>query len=126
MVREGKGLFLVATEMELGVTKKQSDEILKDPEFQRTLRGEKLRFYRELASDPGRSKQSNIGTLLFLCDQLIAKEQFDKAANVLMSVMKAEGQLEDKTTVNVFADLSAKELEEIRVKAGKRAHELAN
>lgn len=127
MVREGKSLFLVSNEQDLGLTKLQCEDLLKDIEFQRTLRGERLKFYRELAADPNRSKQSNIGTLLFLADQLIAKGLFDKAATVIMSVMKAEGQLEDKTSITVFGELTDKDLAVMRETVEKRKKaELAN
>lgn len=126
MVREDKSLFIAACELNLGMTKKDCDDLLKDLEFQRVLRGERLRYYRELATDPGRSKQSNIGTLLYLADRLIAKGMDDKAANVIMSIMKAEGQLEDKSTINVFGDLTAKDLAAARDKITKKAAELAN
>lgn len=125
MIRETKSLFMVSNELDLGLTAKQCDDLLRDTEFQATLRGEKNRYYKELAQDPQRSKQSNIGNLLFLADQLILAKSYDKAANVIMNVMKAEGQLEDKTTVNVFGDLSHKDLETMRLKVAK-GKELAN
>lgn len=127
MVRDGKSLFLVSNELDLGLTKLGCEDLFKDVEFQRVLRGERLKFYRELAADPNRSKQSNIGTLLFLADQLIAKGMFDKAANVVMSVMKAEGQLEDKTSITVFGELTEKDLHVMRETVEKRKKaELAN
>lgn len=126
MVREGKSLFLVSNEQDLGLTKGQCDDLNRDLEFQRVLRGERLKFYRELAADPNRSKQSNIGTLLFLADQLIAKGLYDKAANVVMSVMKAEGQLEDKTSITVFGELTEKDLAVMRDTVEKKRAALAN
>lgn len=127
MVREGKSLFIVSNELNLGLTKKQCDDTLKDLEFQRTLRGERLRYYRELAGDPNRSKQSNIGHLLLCADQLMAKEQYDKAANVIMSVMKAEGQLEDKTAITVFGNITDKDVQMMKATIDKRKQaELAN
>lgn len=127
MVREGLSLFMVSAEMDLGLTKRDCDGLAKELEFQRVLRGERLRFYKELAADPGRSKQSNVGTLMFLCDQLIAKEMYDKAANVMMNVMKAEGQLEDKTSITVFGDLTDKDIHAMRATVEKRKkEELAN
>jgi hypothetical protein len=126
MIRENKSLFYVSNEENLGLTAKQCEDLLRDTEFQNTLRGEKLRYYRELASDPGRSKQSNIGALLYLADQLMANKSFDKAANVIMSVMKAEGQLNDNTSINVFADLTAKDLATMREKVEKKANAIAN
>lgn len=127
MVREGKSLFLVSNELDLGLSKKECDELGKDLEFARVLRGERLRYYRELAADPNRSKQSNIGTLLFLADQLIEKGMHDKAANVIMNVMKAEGQLEDKTAITIFGDVTDKDLALMRETVEKRKKaELAN
>lgn len=127
MVRENKSLYLVSNENDLKLTKGQCDGLEKDPEFQRVLRGERLRFYKELASDPNRSKQTNIGNLLFIADQLIAKGMYDKAATVVMSIMKAEGQLEDKTAITVFGDISEKDLSVMRdVVAKRQKAELAN
>lgn len=127
MVREGTTLFFVANQLDLGLTKHQCDDLLKDLEFQRVLRGERLKYYRELAADPNRSKQSNIGTLLFLADELIKKGMFDKAANVVMNVMKAEGQLEDMTSITVFGDLTNKDIVAMQAQVDKRKKaELAN
>jgi len=127
MVRDNKSLYLVSNELDLKLTKGQCDGLEKDPEFQKVLRGERLRFYRELAADPNRSKQTNIGNLLFLADQLIAKGLYDKAATVIMSVMKAEGQLEDKTAITVFGDITDKDLLTMRSVVEKRKQaELAN
>lgn len=127
MVREGKQLFLVTNELNLGLTKKDCDAVLKDLEFQRVLRGERLKFYKELAADPNRSKQSNIGTLMFLADMLIAKEMYDKAANVMMNVMKAEGQLEDKTAITVFGNITDKDVQLMKATIDKRKQaELTN
>lgn len=118
---------MVSNELDLGLTKGQCEDLLKDLEFQRVLRGERLRYYKELAGDPNRSKQSNVGTLMFLCDQLIAKEQFDKAANVMMSIMKAEGQLEDKTAITVFGNITDKDVQMMKATIDKRKQaEMAN
>lgn len=125
MIREQKTLFMVSCELDLGMTAKQCNDLLQDSDFQAILRGERNRFYKELASDPQRSKLSNVGNLLFLADMLIAGKQYDKAANVIMNVMKAEGQLEDKTSINVFGDITAKDLAVMREKVRKNA-ELAN
>ena len=110
MVRDQKSLFLVSNELDLGLTQKQCVDIAQTEEFGQVLRGERNRFYKELASDPNRSKMSNVGNLLFCADQLIAGKQYDKAAAVLMNIMKAEGQLEDKSTVSIFGDVTQKDI----------------
>lgn len=126
MVREGKPFFAVSNEMDLGLTKAQCLEIEILTDFQTVLRGERYKYYREIAQDQNRSKNTNIGNLLFCADELMRKGQHKDAANVIMNVMKAEGQLEDKTTVNVFGDISHKDLEVMRAKVAKNAAALAN
>jgi hypothetical protein len=121
MAREGKSLFQVSNELNMGLTVKECEELLKDKEFASTLRGERQKFYREIAQDPNRSKVSTIGNFLYLADRLTDREQFDKAANILFQVAKLEGWLENNQTINVFGDLTAKDLAAMRAKVAKAA-----
>jgi len=125
MAREGKSLFAASNELNLGLTVKECEELLKDKEFASVLRGERLKFYRELAQDPNRSKVSTIGQFLYLADRLTEKEQFDKAANILFQVAKLEGWTDSSTQINIFGDLSQKDLDSMRAKVKKAAVDTA-
>ena len=120
MVREEKSLFAVSNDLDLGLTVKECERLSLDKDFAACLRGERNKMYKELASDPNRSKVSTIGNLLFCADQLSKSGSFDKAAKVLLDVAKMEGWLEDKSVVNVFGDLSAKDLAQMREKVQKK------
>jgi hypothetical protein len=126
MVREGKAFFAVTNEMDLGLTKAQCNELEITTDFQQVLRGERYKYYKEISTDPNRSKNTNIGNLLYCADELMRKGQHKEAANVIMNVMKAEGQLEDKTTVNIFGDVTAKDLAAMRERISKQSASLTN
>lgn len=120
-VREDKPLMQCAAELELDLTAKEMAELKKDKEFSATLRAERWKFYKELAQDPNRSKSSAIGSLLFLADRLIEKGFEDKAAKIILDVAKLEGWLEDRTQINLFGDITQKDINSLREKMSRQA-----
>lgn len=118
-VREAKSLLHCANELDLNLTQKEILDLQKDKDFASCLRAERWKFYKELAADPHRTKQSAIGSLLALADRLTEAGQYDKAANVIMNIAKMEGWLDEKTQINVFGDLSQKDINQMREKAAQ-------
>jgi hypothetical protein len=115
MVRESKPLRQVATELGLDLTNEEIVNIERRKTFQNTLWAARSKFYNELAQNPERSKQTTIGTMLFLAQRLIEVGQYDKAAEVLFKAAKVEGHVGSENTTNIF-NLTPQELEEARKK----------
>ena len=120
MVRTGKTLIQASAFLELGLTVRQAEAIQNEPEFAATLRGERFKFYREIYNDPNKSKAAVIGHLLDLADRLTKDKKYDKAGTVLISVAKIEGWLNDNTQIQVFGDVSAKDIGAMKEKLEKQ------
>ena len=114
MVRNGLSLRQAANDLNIAVTSVDLENIQRRRSFQEQLRNERKRYYQELGSDPGVTKAALIGRLLILADKLYEEGAFDKSGEVLFKVAKIRGDVGADASVNVFADLSAKEYEEVR------------
>lgn len=123
MAVEGINLRQAILRLELPVTTEQCAEIFKSAPFQRVYRIEQTRHNKEIALTPGRDKASTVGLMLKLVDKLIDAEEYDKAANVLEKVMKAEGYIGSDQNVNVFTGLTPKDLATLReeIETNKKA-----
>lgn len=116
MVREDISLFGATQKLELGIRPAECDNIVRTKRFQEILREERNKHYKELADDPSRTKRAAVGRLVFIIEQLIEKQQYEKASAAIMQLAKLEGWTDDKASINVFNDLSAKDLEALRSK----------
>lgn len=116
IVREGKSLFAYVNEKDLGLTNRECEAVTKRKEFQEVLRVRRNIYYKELANDASLSRAAVKGQLVLTITKLLEKEQFDKAANAIMQLAKFEGWTSDGTNVNVFNDLTAKDLADLRTK----------
>lgn len=114
MVREGVSLRQAATVLGVAITTQELDNIERRKSFKQMLWAARHRFWQELGSDPERTKASTIGQLQLLAQKLTDDGEYDKAAEVLFKIAKAEGWVGSESTVNVFAGLSAKEFSELR------------
>lgn len=116
IVRNGKTLFQYTNETNRGLTSKECESIARTKEFQAVLRTARNKHFKELATDPSRSRNTAVGQLLYLVQKLIDIEQYDKAANALDKLFKVEGWSSDAAQINVFNDLGAKDIEDLRKK----------
>ena len=114
MVRSDKSLWAFVNEKNLGLTQTEVTAILKTKEFQAVLRVERNRFYKELASDPTRSRVTAVGQMLFAIQKLLDGEQYDKAVAALSQLFKAEGWTTDAAQLTIFNDLNAKDIDGLR------------
>lgn len=96
------------------MTSKDCETISRRKSFQSLLRQSRIRFRSEVAGDPGRNKQSTIGQLQILADKLEAQGDSDKAAAVLFQLAKLENWVGETGTVNVFAGLTQKDIDEMK------------
>lgn len=121
IVRRGLSLFQFTNEAGLGITSRECENIARTKEFSEVLRTERNKFYKELAVDPSRSRNTAVGQLLFAIQKLLENEQWDKAVSALAQLFKSEGWVSDGAQVNIFQDLNAKDIEALRSKLGPKA-----
>lgn len=126
MVRNGKSLFQWTNENNKGLKKLECDEIAKTPEFMLALRTARNKYYKELATDPTRSRNTAVGQLLYAVERLMDAGLYDKAVAALSQLFKVEGWSNDQTQVNIFQDLNAKDIEALRKKIKAESVQLPN
>jgi hypothetical protein len=114
MVRNDYNLFRFVNENNLNLTSTECQNILRTKAFQDVLRVERNRFYKELSTDPSRSRNTAIGQLLFAITKLLDGEQYDKAVTAIAQLFKAEGWTSDQAQFNIFNDLNAKDIEGLK------------
>jgi hypothetical protein len=123
MVRENKMLVQVANEMELAITSRELLNIEKTKAFQQILWTARNAYYKEIASDPERTKYSMLGAMTLIVQKLMEEGKWDKAAEAILKLAKIEGWVGTEGNINVFAGLSDKQLEEIERKVTTLASE---
>ncbi len=119
MARTGCSLSSAVTELGRIESVENCNKILRRATFQRVLFEERHRWYSELGSSPNYKKETAIGKLLSLAEKLEVEGRFADAAEVTFKVMKAQGWTGPENTVNVFGDLSQKDIDSIRKKLSK-------
>ena len=98
------------------LTSTECQNVARTKEFQSVLRSERNKFYKELSTDPSRSRSTAIGQLLFAVQKLLEGEQYDKAVTALVALAKLEGWTSDQAQLNIFNDLNSKDIEGLRKK----------
>ena len=120
MVRHGQKLFDYANEKNLGLRKVECDNIVRTKEFMAALRGARNKFYKELANDPTRTRNTAVGQLVHAIQSLIDNEQYDKAVAAIAQLAKMEGwNKEAANAINLFQDLSGGDIAKLREKVAK-------
>lgn len=109
------------------MTSAESANLYRTKTFQRLLRAERLRFSRELGTDPDWGKKTAVGILLLCAQKLQEESQYDKAAEVILKAAKIEGWLSsDAPNVTVFGGLSQRELDDARARLTKQTEDEAS
>jgi hypothetical protein len=117
IVRERKGFLAALTELGIeGITSKEAEAIFKGKTFQTLLRAERHKYQKEYTSDPGFTKESAIGSMLILIQNLSEEGEHDKALEGWLKVSKLMGWVGNESNVNIFAGVTGKELEELRAR----------
>ncbi len=119
MARSGCSLSSAVTELGKIVSIEECNKILRRATFQRVLWEARHRFFSDLGSNPNYKKETAIGKLLALAEKLEVEGRYADAAEVTFKVMKAQGWTGPENTVNVFGDLSQKDIDNIRKKLSK-------
>lgn len=119
MARSGLSLKQAADELEVEYNSDQCYRVLRTVAFQKILFQERARWFTELGRDPSYTKDSAVGKLLALSQKLEETGEFDKSAEVILKVAKLQGWMSPDSQINVFGELSQKDLDAIREKVSK-------
>jgi len=109
-------MFQACVDLNIMITSSEADAHFHSKAFQNVLREARSRVYGEIANDPGHSKRTLVGKLLLAADRLFDEAKYDKAAEVLHKVAKIEGWEKSDNTLTVFADLTQRDLDDIKKK----------
>jgi hypothetical protein len=110
LVREGMDIWDAAQELELGLQPEFVKKLLTNPTFKAVIGLERVRYYREIGSDPKRDKDYLVGMNRYIIEKLIEEEEFKDAAEAIQKCAKLEGHIGPDVTANVFGNLSPSEL----------------
>ena len=116
MVVEGCTLFRASQLLELGITNRECENIVRTRSFKQVLATERNKLYKEFANDPSRNRTAAVGQLVFIINKMVEAEQYDKAAKAIMDLAKLENWVGDNSTINIFNDLNAKDLAVLKAK----------
>jgi hypothetical protein len=119
MARTGCSLSGAVTELGRIESIESCNKILRRATFQRVLYEARHRWFSELGSNPNYKKETAIGKLLHLAEKLEVEGKYDSAAEVVFKVAKMQGWTGPENTVNVFGDLSQKDIDNIKKKLSK-------
>lgn len=119
MARTGGSLKSAATDMGRIISIDECNTILRRATFQRVLWEARHRYFTELGANPNFKKETALGKLLNLAEKLEGEGKFDSAAEVVFKIAKMNGWTGPESTVNVFGDLSQKDIDAIRKKLSK-------
>jgi len=114
MVRHSLSLRQAALEQGTVLSVEESDLISRRKEFQRVLWSERQKYYKELASDPHRGKSTIIGRIEHAVTKLLDAGEWDKAIEGLIKLAKIEGLLGSDQNINIYGNLSAKDIAEVK------------
>jgi hypothetical protein len=119
MARTGCSLKQAAVELGQEITSEDCRALFNRPSFQKELWTAKHRYNIDLARDPDFNQDSVVGKMLALAQKLEEEGANDKAAEVLLKISKIRGWLGPESAVNIFGELSQKDLDAIRETVSK-------
>ncbi len=114
MARSGCSLKQAAVELGQEVTSEECRALFNRPSFQKELWTAKHKFNIDMARDPDFNQDSVVGKMLILATKLEEEGANDKAAEVLLKLCKIKGWTGPENAVNIFGELTQKDLDAIR------------
>lgn len=121
MVRNTVSLMTAAKEMGVELTRGDVLDIERQKSFERVLWSERYNYWKEIATDPERSKNSSIGQLQLLAQKLMEDGSWSMAADTIFKIAKLENWVGSDTQVNVLGGLSEREFKDLERKLKQRA-----
>ena len=126
MVREGCSLREAVQAAELNVPNEDVVRATRHPAFKQLWHQAWLRHFADVASDPNFKKETVLGKMIDLARKLEAEGAHDKSAEVLFKVAKMQSWVGAENQVNIFGQLSQKDLDSIRKTLNKDVQKAIN
>jgi hypothetical protein len=120
MARNNSALKVAALDIGVTLDPAEAERIGRRKDFQEILRIERNKYHAAVGNDPTRTKSTVIGMMWIAAERLAREGEHEKSAQVLERVAKIEGWAGADTNVNVFGDLTAKDLNEAQKKLEER------
>jgi hypothetical protein len=114
MVRNRVSIKEAAFEIGHALEPAEITRLLRRKDFQEILRVEENRYFASVANDPSRTKSVALGRMWVSAEALARDGEHDKAVQALERISKVEGWIGPENNVNIFAGLTAKEIENAR------------
>lgn len=114
MVRHSISLRKAGEMLGANLTEQEASNLMRSKMFQKILWGERNKFWRELADDPQRSKQTAIGVAVLAIQKLAEAGQWKEVVEAVFKLGRIEGWVGSEGNVNIFQNLSAEEIEEAK------------
>lgn len=111
MAENSCSLKEAANALDIGWTPKECEIIYKRKEFQSLLRQAKYKFYSEVSNTPTANKSAALGMAWFAVEQLLLAGEYDKVISAVEKIGKLAGWIGAESNINVFAGLTAKDIE---------------
>lgn len=116
MVRHSLSVRRAAEALGVPLSEGEASNLIRSKMFQKILWGERNKFYRELADDPARSKQTAVGVAVLAIEKLAEAGQWKEVVEAVFKLGRLEGWVGSEGNVNIFQNLTAEELEEAKKK----------
>lgn len=120
-MRNNTSLKESALDLSISLDHDEISRIERRKEFQEILKAEKNKYYAMTANDPSRTKSTVLGMMWINAERLMAEGEHEKASVTLEKLAKVAGWVTADSNINVFADLTARDIEEARAKILKES-----
>lgn len=119
MVRDGLTFREATLELHLALTPIECDAVKNRSEFQDILRDENLKYQTGVGDNLNRTKSSALGMLHLALENLMKEGEYAQVISGIEKLAKIEGWIGGDSTVNVFAGLSARDIDEAKERLKK-------
>ncbi len=117
MARNGCSFIEAVNELGLDISSEVCEKVIRRKSFNKLLWAARHRYSNQLANDPDFKKETIIGKLISLSQQLEDQKEYDKAAEAILKAAKVAGFVgPESTTVSIFGSLSQTDIDGIRKK----------
>jgi hypothetical protein len=116
MVRDSLPFSQAAGEEGIALTKEDALRHFRSKTFQQVLWQSRFEYYNEISSNPGRTKAAVLGLMTLALEKLSAEQQWKEVLEGALKLARIEGWVGGDANVNVFANLTAEDIEAEKAK----------
>lgn len=126
MVCEGITFREAVADLRLPLTPSECDAVRRRAEFEDTLRDAKLKHQSSIGDNPNLNKSAAIGIMQLAIEKLLEEGEYMDAIVGVEKLAKVAGWIGAESTVNVFAGMTARDIEEARIRVKRELQPSGN